>query len=196
MPVLLLALHNTLGKCASRFSSRQKPPHPFGPRETRFECRIYKVLDLDHMDIVSVKETSVLAVTETGIRTERGHKEFDVIVLATAFDSMTGSLLLMDIRSANGGTPADRWKDGLRISMGIALEGFPNMFFLYGPQAPTMFTNSPSCTQSQAEFVTEAIRSCREDGITCIEVTTESEEKWTKTCTELWNKKFYLKANG
>lgn len=85
----------------------------------------------------------------------------------------------MNIRGThNNGTVADHWKDGLRTSMGISLNGFPNMFFLYGPQAPTAFSNGPSCTQFQAEFVEKIMNKATAEGITKLEATEDAEEDW------------------
>lgn len=61
------------------------------------------------------------------------------------------------------------------------------MFFLYGPQAPTAFSNGPSCTQFQAEFVEELIKRAEADGITRIEATPASEDEWTKRMHEKWD---------
>lgn len=93
---------------------------------------------------------------------------------------MTGSLAQLNIRNVNDETIADHWKGGTRTSMGIAIPGFPNMFFLYGPQAPTAFSNGPSCTQFQAEFVEEMMKKVLQDGITRIDATEEAEEDWCR----------------
>jgi hypothetical protein len=39
------------------------------------------------------------------------------------------------------------------------------MFFLYGPQAPTAFSNGPSCAQLQADWVEKTIRDLEEKGV-------------------------------
>lgn len=93
---------------------------------------------------------------------------------------MTGSLAQLNIRNVHDETIADHWKGGTRTSMGIAIPGFPNMFFLYGPQAPTAFSNGPSCTQFQAEFVEEMMKKVLRDGITRIDATKEAEEDWCR----------------
>lgn len=93
---------------------------------------------------------------------------------------MTGSLAQLNIRNVHDETIADHWRDGTRTSMGIAIPGFPNMFFLYGPQAPTAFSNGPSCTQFQAEFVEEMMKKVLQDGITRIDATKEAEEDWCR----------------
>ncbi len=98
-----------------------------------------------------------------------------MLILGTGFDSVTGSLTQMNIKGIDDGSVADHWKDGLKTSMGISLPGFPNMFFLYGPQAPTAFANGPSCTQFQAE---RTLKQCREEGITRLEATQEGEDIW------------------
>ena len=84
----------------------------------------------------------------------------------------------MDIRGTTGGTVADHWKDGLKTSMGIALPTFPNMLFLYGPQAPTAFANGPSCTQLQAEWVERLMKQCREDNIKRFEAKEDAQNIW------------------
>lgn len=93
---------------------------------------------------------------------------------------MTGSLAQLNIRNVNDETIADHWKGGTRTSMGISIPGFPNMFFLYGPQAPTAFSNGPSCTQFQAEFVEGMMKKVLQDGITRIDATEEAEEDWCR----------------
>lgn len=93
---------------------------------------------------------------------------------------MTGSLAQLNIRNVNDETIAHHWRGGTRTSMGIAIPGFPNMFFLYGPQAPTAFSNGPSCTQFQAEFVEEMMKKVLQDGITRIDATEEAEEDWCR----------------
>ncbi|KAK6413036.1 hypothetical protein LTR81_012964 [Elasticomyces elasticus] len=172
------------------------PPHPWGTKRPSLEQRIYEIFDQDNVEIIDVNENPIEAVEATGLRTKRGLVECDVLILATGFDSVTGSLAQLAIESTNGGTIADHWKDRLQTSMGIAIPGYPNMFFLYGPQAPTAFSNGPSCTQFQAEFVEEAIRRAQADGITRFEATKEAEDDWCKRMNEKWDITLFPKAKG
>jgi hypothetical protein len=70
------------------------------------------------------------------------------------------------------------------------------MFFLYGPQAPTAFSNGPSCTQFQAEFVEEAFKRIKADGITRFEATKEAEDDWCKRMNEKWDATLFPKAKS
>ena len=87
-------------------------------------------------------------MTEKGLRTKKGEVEVDVSIAAARqrysrrltsrpgldlsyiFDSVTGSLAHLDVQGADGKTTAENWADGMRTSMGIALNKFPHMFFL------------------------------------------------------------------
>lgn len=164
-----------------------EPPHPWGTKRPSLEQYYYECFNADNVDVVSVEDDPIARVTETGIELRSGDtREFDVIALATGFDAVTGSLAQLDIRGTDGTSIADKWAPGLSTAMGIALHGFPNMFFLYGPQAPTAFSNGPSCTQFQAEFVDEAMKRIQADGITKFEATQAAEDDWCKQMQEKW----------
>jgi cation diffusion facilitator CzcD-associated flavoprotein CzcO len=117
----------------------ENPPHPWGTKRPSLEQNFYEVVALPHVDIIDVNKDPIIEVTDKGIRTECGIVEVDVIILATGFDCLNGPLTQLNIQGTSGGTIADHWKNGTRTSMGIAINEFPNMFILYGPQAPTAF---------------------------------------------------------
>ena len=128
-----------------RILALEKKPHPFGTKRNSLEVRFYEVVDQDHINIIDVNENPIEEVTAIGLKTMKGLDEVDVIILATGFDSVTGSLAQLNIRGISGETIADHWRKGTRTSIGISINDFPNLFFLYGPQAPTAFANGPSC---------------------------------------------------
>ncbi|RAL65025.1 hypothetical protein DID88_001133 [Monilinia fructigena] len=160
------------------------------------EQNIWEVFSLPHIDIIDVNESPIIEVTEKGVRTKGGEVEFDVLILATGFDSMTGSLAQLNIQGTDGHMIAQKWKDGTRTSMGIAMNKYPNMFFLYGPQAPTAFSNGLSCIQFQAEYVADTIRGLVEKDITYFEARREAEENWYRRMSEVWNASLFPLAKS
>lgn len=172
------------------------PPHPWGTKRPSLEQRFYEVVDQPHVNIIDVNQSPIEEVTATGLRTKEGLTEVDVIILATGFDSVTGSLAQLNIQGTDGGTIADHWKDGTKTAMGIAMPNFPNMFFLYGPQAPTAFSSGPSCTQFQAEWVEETFKTIKEKGITRLEATQQSEDDWCKRMNEEWDATLFPMAKS
>ncbi|QSZ29017.1 hypothetical protein DSL72_003527 [Monilinia vaccinii-corymbosi] len=167
-----------------------------GNQTSLTRTNIWEVLSLPHVDIIDVNESPILEVTEKGIRTTEGEVEFDVLILATGFDAMTGSLAQLNIRGIDGNTIAQKWKDGTRTAMGIAMNNYPNMFFLYGPQAPTTFSNGPSCAQFQAEYVSETLKGLIEKNVTYFEARREAEEDWYRRVSEVWNASLFPLAKS
>jgi cation diffusion facilitator CzcD-associated flavoprotein CzcO len=175
-----------------RLLAPEKKPHPWGTKRPSLEQNFYEVVSQSNVSIIDVNATPIIGMTEHGISTAaHGELPIDVLICATGFDSVTGSLAQMNIRGVSGADVADHWKDGTRTSMGIALADFPNMFFLYGPQAPTAFSNGPSCVQFQANFIDGFIAKMNKDGIRRIEATKEAEEEWSQKNRDKWNESLF-----
>jgi hypothetical protein len=70
------------------------------------------------------------------------------------------------------------------------------VFFVYGPQAPTAFSNGPSCTQVQAEWIDKTIRSLEKDRVTRFEAKKETEDDWVRRLHEKWNASLFPLAKS
>ncbi|KAF2026618.1 FAD/NAD(P)-binding domain-containing protein [Setomelanomma holmii] len=153
-------------------------PHLLGGKRPSMEQWYYDIFDQPNVDIVDVKSTPIQDVVPEGIRTADGVvHEFDIIALATGFDSVTGGLNAINIRGTEG-LLRDKWKNGIWTHLGMAMSSFPNLFMIYGPQAPTAFANGPSAVEPQADWIVEVLKYMREYGQERIEATAEAEKEW------------------
>ncbi|KAJ0416303.1 hypothetical protein BJY00DRAFT_316952 [Aspergillus carlsbadensis] len=160
-------------------------PFAFGTKRSSLEQDYYECMDRENVDIVHLKVNPVREFTETGIVCADGaHREFDTVVMATGFDAMTGSLTNMDIRGRDGLSFAERWKDGVFTHLGLCSNGCPNMFIIYGPQAPTAFTNGPVFIESQVDIVLDLIQKLEREGIKSIEAQHDYEVRWKDAIQE------------
>jgi cation diffusion facilitator CzcD-associated flavoprotein CzcO len=173
------------------------PPHPFGVQRPSLEQNYYDVYNQDNVSLVDLTETPIRSVTERGILTADGtEREFDVIVLATGFDSVTGGLTAIDIHGSDGSPLRDKWASGARTHLGIATAGFPNMLFIYGPQSPSRFCNGPTCAEIQGEMIVETVDHLLRNGRPRIEATPEAEQEWTNHVAELLAPTLFGKAKS
>ncbi|KAJ4177418.1 hypothetical protein NW767_014006 [Fusarium falciforme] len=118
----------------------EKPPFLFGTKRSSLEQDYYECLDQDNVDIVDIKANPIQEFTEKGIICRDGiERQFDIIVLATGFDAMTGSLMNMNIHGRDGLTFRERWQDGVFTHLGLCSSGCPNLFMIYGPQGKSLF---------------------------------------------------------
>ncbi|KIX91942.1 uncharacterized protein Z520_12331 [Fonsecaea multimorphosa CBS 102226] len=156
------------------------PPNPFGTKRISLYTTYYDIFNLSHVDLVDINETPIESFTKKGIRLANGDElEFDVIILATGFDTITGGLTHVDIRGTDPSfTLAEKWKKGCHTYMGMCSNGFPNFFFVFGPQSPAPFSIAPNCIEYQGNWLTDMLRDLRRDHITTIECTRDAEEEW------------------
>ncbi|KAH8678900.1 putative cyclopentanone 1,2-monooxygenase [Tricladium varicosporioides] len=163
-----------------------KQPHTFGTKRPSLEQRYYEVYNQDNVDIYSLKENPIETFTEKGIKLKNGENlEFDVIILATGFDSVTGGLVQIDIKGVDGVSLADKWSKGTWTYLGMTTANFPNMYFLYGPQGPTAFANGPTIVELQGDWIIDAIDYCEKNNKKTMDATAQSEAGWTKHVAEL-----------
>jgi len=86
--------------------------HPFGAKRVPMETGYYETFNQPNVHLVDVKADPIKAVTPTGITTEEASIDLDVIVYATGFDGVTGSLDRMDIRGRGGQLLKETWAEG------------------------------------------------------------------------------------
>lgn len=70
------------------------------------------------------------------------------------------------------------------------------MFFLYGPQAPTAFSNGPSCVQLQARWLDGVMADLKKNNITRFEAKRETEDEWTRRTHHEWDQTLFPKAKS
>lgn len=173
-----------------------EPPHPFGVKRPSLEQNYYDVFNQDNVKLVDLKATPIERITSEGIQTSEGHHDFDLIVMATGFDAVTGGLTNINIRGCSGSTLKDHWQQGPRTHLGVASAGFPNLLYIYGPQSPSGFCNGPTCAEVQGDWVVELIEYLRDNGITRIETTSEAEQAWRDQVHALASMSLFPRADS
>jgi cation diffusion facilitator CzcD-associated flavoprotein CzcO len=152
--------------------------HRFGEHRPPFVTGYYETYNEPHVALVDLEQTPILRLTETGIETTDGAREFDIVVWATGFDFGTGALLRMGIQGRDGLALTDHWADGPRTFLGIQTTRFPNFFFPGGPHAAA--GNNPRYNGDQVDFVTDTLVYAREHGFDTVEVDAAAEDEWTR----------------
>ncbi|ULN50407.1 flavin-containing monooxygenase [Mycolicibacterium goodii] len=139
----------------------------------------YDAFNLDHVHLVDVASEPITEITPRGVKVGEREYELDVLIFATGFDAMTGTLTFIDIVGRDGMTLRDRWsRDGLRSNLGIGVHGFPNFFMSLGPQTP--YSNLVVPIQLGAQWLQRALRWAEENGVDRLEATQEAEEWWAE----------------
>ncbi len=151
--------------------------HRFGEKRPPFVSGYFEAFNERHVDLVSLEQTPIVRMTEHGIETSEGEREFDIVVWATGFDFGTGALARMGIHGRGGVALVDHWADGPKTFLGVQTTEFPNFFFPGGPHAAA--GNNPRYNGDQVDFVMDLLLHARALGCDTIEVDRVAEDKWT-----------------
>jgi len=154
------------------------PDYPYASKRPTVESTYYETFNRSNVSLVDVAESPIVSLTRTGLRTTCAEFDFDVIVLATGFDAMTGPALRMGIVGRDGLTLVEKWADGPQTYLGLQVNGFPNFFLITGPQSPSVLYNMPLAIEDHVDFIADAITFMRENGLDTIEPTAEAEAEW------------------
>ncbi|HEX6450974.1 MAG TPA: cyclohexanone monooxygenase, partial [Trebonia sp.] len=173
-----------------------KPWYKMGCKRPTFHDEYLQAFNRDNVTLVDLRKGPIREVTPSGIRTEQGSYDLDVIVYATGFDAMTGALTSIDIRGRDGVSLADEWRGGPRTYLGIASAGFPNLFLITGPGSPSVLTNMLVSIEQHVDWITEALAYLGSSGLAAIEPTPRAQDAWVDHVNEIASQTLYPKANS
>ena len=152
--------------------------HPYAAKRPPIDTNYFETFNRDNVELVDVRATPIEEITPRGIRTSDAEYPLDIIVFATGFDGMTGSLLRMDIHGRDGLPLAKAWSAGPRNYLGLQVAGFPNLFMVTGPGSPSVLCNMPVAIEQHVEWITDCIAHMRKNGLKRIEPTDQAVDSW------------------
>jgi cation diffusion facilitator CzcD-associated flavoprotein CzcO len=137
----------------------------------------YPALDRDNVDLVT---DPIAAITPTGVRTADGTlREVDVLVVATGFHT-TDMPIAEHVKGRDGRTLADAWREqGMTAYKGTTVHGFPNLFFIVGPNTGLGHTSMVFMIESQVTYILGALQAMGERGIAAVEPKARAQAAWT-----------------
>lgn len=162
----------------------------FGAKRPPFVTNYYESFNKPNVSLVALKETPIVKVTERGIETTEGEREYDIIAFATGFDFGTGALTRMGIKGANGIDLSTDWDEGPADFGGFSAHDLPNFFFPGGPHGAGG-GNYPRYSQDQVDWIVGTLRHARDRGFERFEPTEAQQNAWMSMVEELAPKSIF-----
>ena len=123
-------------------------------------------------------------------------RDRDMIVFATGFDAITGSLLKLNIKGKNGIKLSNQWQNKPKNYLGLQVPDFPNLFTITGPGSPSVLTNMPRAIEQHVDWITKCISYLLENSNNKIEARHEFADKWLNTVEDEAKKTMFLKTKN
>ncbi|MBM44893.1 MAG: cyclohexanone monooxygenase [Acidimicrobiaceae bacterium] len=156
----------------------------------------YETFNLPHVELVDISSEGIEAITSDGVRAAGRDFEFDVLILATGFDAMTGALLNMNITGKGGSTLSNAWSAGPRNYLGLSIPEFPNLFTVTGPGSPSVLTNMIMAIEQHVEWIRDCLVALRQKGIKTIEASPQAADSWVDHVNRIANQTLYPTCNS
>ncbi len=159
--------------------------HPYAGKRPPIDTNYFETFNRDNVTLVDVRTDPIEEITPAGVRLRSGAEHAaDIIVFATGFDAMTGTLLRMGIKGRDGLPLEQAWEAGPRNYLGLQVPGFPNMFTITGPGSPSVLCNMPVPIEQHVEWISDCISHLRQHGIARIEATDDAADDWVEQVNE------------
>lgn len=153
--------------------------HGYGTHRPPKDTGYFEAYNRDNVQLVTLGDTPIEAITPRGIRTTAEEFEFDVIVLATGFDPWIGALKRIDIRGTTNENLVDRYiSAGPKTNLGVTVPDYPNLFFIGGLHS--IAGNAPASIENHVHFVAGLVDYAEKHGYSKVETSPEAAEEWTE----------------
>ncbi len=155
-----------------RLREALKPDYPIGCKRILISNDYLASLAGPHVDVVTepiaeVGPSSITVADGTSV-------EVDAIIFGTGFHA-TDFLRGISVTGRDDTDLHTVWADGAYAHLGLTVNGFPNMFLLYGPNTNLGHTSIILMLEAQMRYIIEATRLLRVRRGSAIEVRTDAE---------------------
>ncbi len=151
------------------------PRYSLGCKRILISNEYYPALQRPGVELVTAP---IEEVTAGGIRTQDGAlRELDALILCTGFRASEAPGPFPVV--GRGGVDLDeRWAEGPEAFLGTAVAGFPNLFFLVGPNTGLGHSSMIFMIESQLDLVMRCVKRLRAERLRALEVRPEVEREF------------------
>jgi cyclohexanone monooxygenase len=170
--------------------------HAWGTKRVPVGSDYYETHNRPNVSLVDLRQDPIEEITPRGIRTRSGEYPLDIIVYATGFDALTGSIERLNVEGRDGERLEDAWAGGPRTYLGLMVPGFPNLFTITGPGSPGVVTNVPVAIEQHVEWIAGLLGYAREHGHETAEAESGAADEWTAHVQDVASTTLYPTADS
>ena len=180
----------------SETAEKLMPDHFVMTKRPILDNGYFETFNRDNVALVDLREDPIERFTPESVVTRTGEHPIDMLVLATGFDAISGSMLRLNPTGRGGVSLKERWRDRFHNYLGLTIGGFPNLFMIHGPGSPGVFYNMPLGAERQMDWIGNCMRRLRDKGLCAIEPTADSEEAWASEVTAIANATLFPRTDS
>lgn len=157
------------------------PDYMLGTKRLILDEGYYETYNRDNVSLVDLRDDPIERITSDAVITQSGDHPLDMLVLATGYDAITGTLLRLNPTGRGGVDLETTWRDSFTTYLGMMIPGLPNLFLIHGPESPSVLHNMPLAGELQSDWIGDCIQHLRENKFDSIEPAPGMEVEWRKS---------------
>ncbi|MUM18111.1 MULTISPECIES: NAD(P)/FAD-dependent oxidoreductase [unclassified Mycobacteroides] len=170
--------------------------HPIGTKRICTDTNYFQTYNRDNVHVVDLRAAPIESIDSHGITTTEHHYGLDMLIFATGFDAMTGSLNRIDIQGRAGQPLKDAWHAGPRTYLGLGVDGFPNLFIVTGPGSPSVLANMVLGAEQHVDWIGDLLNHMTEHGFSTVEAEPQAVTDWVSECNQRAASTMFPQANS
>jgi cation diffusion facilitator CzcD-associated flavoprotein CzcO len=182
--------------------ARLTPRYAIGCKRILISNDYYPAIQKPNVELITdeIREVRGRSI----VTTDGDEREVDVIILATGF-RVTEMPFARRVTGRDGRCLADQWSGSPAAYRGTAVAGFPNLFFLLGPNTGLGHTSVLVMVEAQLRYVMGCLGHLERSGMAALEVRREAQDAFnadvqSRLRDTVWNaggcRSWYLDPTG
>lgn len=172
------------------------PKYLFGTKRLILDAGYYDTYNRDNVSLIDVNKTPIKEFTPSSVRTENAEFDVDVLVLATGFDAVSGSIVKLNPTGRGGVTLEEKWKERYETYFGFSIPDFPNMFTLHGPGAPSVLFTIPLNAELTVDWIADCMRYMADNNLGAVDCDMEAAKKWGQEIDAIADRTLYRETKS
>ncbi|MEV0532904.1 NAD(P)/FAD-dependent oxidoreductase [Kitasatospora sp. NPDC050463] len=167
--------HIAQGVADPALRARLTPDYRIGCKRILLSNTYYPALAAANTEVVAAGLREVRG--STLVAADGSEHEADAIVFGTGFH-VTDMPIGARVFGADGTSLAQEWKDGMEALRGSTVHGFPNLFFVIGPNTGLGNSSMILMIESQLNYLVDALTTLGSVGATAMQPTARAQRHW------------------
>ncbi|HLK66005.1 MAG TPA: NAD(P)/FAD-dependent oxidoreductase [Bryobacteraceae bacterium] len=157
--------------------ARLTPDYEFGCKRIVISSEFYPALMRPNVELVTTGISEVRA--QSVVTADGTERPIDVIVYGTGF-RVTDMLRGIRLTGRGGIEIHEAWRERISAYLGITVNGFPNLFFLLGPNTGLGHNSVILMIEAQVRYVMSCLRMMEKRGQRVMEVRPDSQRQFVE----------------
>jgi cyclohexanone monooxygenase len=182
--------------------ARLTPSFRLGCKRVLISNDWYPTLQRPNVDLISA---AIDGVGPDAVRTADGVRHpADVIIFGTGFH-VTDPPIADRFLDAGSVSLAKHWERGAAALRGCTVRGFPNLFFIIGPNTGTGHTSMIVMIEAHVSYIVDALATIERDALVAVQPRADAQDRYNdelqrKLIPSVWNsggcRSWYLNEHG